>query len=84
MKENKKKEYTIIINGKDYSTEKKKITFEEIVTIAFGNYDSNLNIAYTVTYSKGPGKKTKGQMVKGDKVNIKNGMIFNATRTNKS
>ena len=84
MKEKKKKTYTIIINGVEHTIENKKIKFEEIVSIAYEDYKDNPNIAYTVTYSKGPDKKPKGQMVKGDKVNIKDGMIFNATRTNKS
>lgn len=86
MKENskKKKEVTIIVNGKNCVVEKGKISFEQIITIAFGSYEPNPDVAYTVTYSKGPGKKPKGQMVEGDKVNVKDGMIFNASKTNRS
>lgn len=86
MKENnkKKKEVTIIVNGKNYVVEKGKMSFEQIITLAFESYEPNPNIAYTVSYSKGPGRKPKGQMVEGDKVNIKDGMIFNASKTNRS
>ena len=86
MKENikKKKEVTIIVNGKDCTIEKSKISFEQIITLAFGSYDPNPDVAYTVSYSKGPDKKPKGQMVEGDKVNVKDGMIFNVSRTNRS
>ena len=62
----------------------KKISFEEIIELAFGNYIQNENTTYTVSYSKGENKKPKGQLVAGDKVMIKDGIIFNVSRTNKS
>ncbi|MDD4376173.1 MAG: multiubiquitin domain-containing protein [Clostridia bacterium] len=80
----KKKTVTIIINGRDFEVEKVKITFEKIVELGLGNYDSNPSIAYTVSYSKGEDKKPKGQLVAGESVMVKEGMIFNATRTDKS
>ena len=82
--EKKKKTVTIIINGRKHEVEKKKLTFEEIVVLSFGEYKPNDNTAYTVTYSKGIDKKPKGQLVAGDNVMIKEGMIFNVSRTNKS
>jgi len=82
--EKKKKTVTIIINGREFEVEKKKISFEEVVRFSFGEYNSNENTAYTVSYSKGEDKKPKGQIVAGDNVMVKEGMIFNVSRTNKS
>ncbi len=81
---NKKKTVTIIVNGRERIVEKGVITYEEVVKLAFGSYDDNPNAVYTVTYSKGNSKKTKGSLVAGDSVKVKEGMIFNVTRTDKS
>lgn len=82
--EKKKKTVTIIINGREFEVEKKKISFEEVVKLSFEEYYPNENTAYTVSYSKGEDKKPKGQIVAGDNVMVKEGMIFNVSRTNKS
>ena len=82
--ENINKTVTIIVNGRDYSVQKSKLTFEEIVELGLGKYDSSTNIAYTVSYSKGEDKKPKGVLARGDNVMVKDGMIFNVTRTDKS
>lgn len=74
----------IIVNGRQKNWTEKVITFEQIVILAFGTYDPNPDKIYTVTYDKGPHENPEGSMVKGDKVYIKNKMIFNATATDKS
>lgn len=79
------KEVNIIVNGRDKIVEKKKITYEEVIVLAFGLYDPNPNIEYTVTYSKGDNPhKPKGILEKGESIMVKKGMIFNVTRTDKS
>jgi hypothetical protein len=82
----KDKEYkvTLIVNGRPKQWTEKKITFEQVVILAFGTYDPNPNKVYTVTYDKGPHQNPEGSMVKGDKVFVKNKMIFNVTATDKS
>ncbi|MBK7143583.1 MAG: multiubiquitin domain-containing protein [bacterium] len=77
------KTVTIIVNGREKQYDGKRISFEQVVTLAFGTYEDNENIVYTVTYSKGEDKK-EGSMVKGDDVKVKDGMIFNVSRTDKS
>ena len=80
----KKAVITIIVNGREKPWLEEKISFEEVVKLAFENYiDSNTTV-YTVTYKKGPPENPEGSMVKGDKVFVKNKMIFNVTATNKS
>lgn len=74
----------LIVNGRLKQWTEKTITFEQVIDLALGTYDPNPNRVYTVTYDKGPHENPEGSMVKGDKVFIKNKMIFNATATDKS
>ena len=63
---------------------KESLSFDEIVALAFPNPDKNPNIIYTVTYRKGEGKKPEGTLVEGESLKVKDGMIFDVTRTDKS
>lgn len=73
----------IIINGKAKEFQGKKISFQEVVTLAFGTYEDKPTMINTVTYSKAEGNK-EGTMVKGDEIPVKDGMEFIATQTDKS
>ena len=77
------KQTEIIVNGRQKTVSLKELTFDEVVTLAFGppNYDTNV---YTVTYQKGEGHKPKGTLVRGESVKVKEGMIFDVLRTDKS
>lgn len=77
---------TIIVNGvdKNLPIETKKISYEELVILAYGSYDSSDRIVYTVVYSKGPLENKKGTLVKGEVVFVKEGMVFNVGRSDKS
>jgi len=79
-----KKTVTIVVNGTPHEWNKHTICFEDVVKHAYGAYDPNPNIVYTVTYDRGPKENPEGSMVKGDCVCIKDKMIFNVTRTDKS
>jgi len=74
----------LIVNGRPKQWTEKIITFEQVIVLAFGTYDPNPDKVYTVTYDKGPHENPEGSMVKGDKVYVKNKMIFNVTTTDKS
>jgi hypothetical protein len=75
---------TLIVNGRPKPWTEKKITFEQVVVLAFGTYDPNPAKVYTVTYDRGPSQNPEGSMVKGDVVFVKDKMIFNVTATDKS
>ncbi|WP_412467459.1 multiubiquitin domain-containing protein [Pedobacter sp. KLB.chiD] len=77
------REVIIIVNGKPKTWNKRKISFEEVVSLAEGNANSEQK-AYTVTYLKGPKQNPEGEMAKGDIVFVTDKMIFNATPTDKS
>ena len=74
----------LIVNGRKKPWNEKIITFEQVVVLAFDIYDPNPNRVYTVTYAKGPHENPEGAMVRGEKVYVKNKMIFNVTSTDKS
>lgn len=80
----KVKTLTLIVNGKPKQWNEKTITFEQVVELAFGKQQHNPNKQFTVTYDRGPHENEDGSMVKGDKVFVKNKMIFNVTCTDKS
>ena len=78
------KEVTIIVNTREKTWNKKEISYEEVIVLAFDSYSNDENVVYTVTYSKGPDSHHEGSLVKGGSVKVKDGMIFNVTQTNKS
>ena len=77
-------EIIIIVNGEQKKWGKKKISFKEVIILAFGSYDENPNIVYTVAYEDGPKENPESSMTKGSEVCVKNKMIFHATATDKS
>ncbi len=76
-------EVNVIVNGRKKPVAQKELSFDDVVTLAFGppNYDSSV---FTVTYQKGPDSHPKGTMVRGQSVKVKDGMIFDVIRTDKS
>lgn len=57
------------------------MSYDEIV--ALSGIPGDENTVYTVTYKKGR-HDAQGTMVKGDTVQIKDGMIFNVKATSRS
>jgi len=78
------KEVTIIVNARPHLVTAKEMSFDEIVGLAFDSSQKGPQIVFTVTYRKGDDKKPKGSLVEGHTVKIKDGMIFDVTRTDKS
>ena len=76
--------FEIVINGELHLVRQHKLMFEDIVRLAFPDAVFNDDIVYTVTYKRGPEQNREGSLVAGESVVIKNGMIFNAKRTDKS
>jgi len=81
-KEEQKKQVTIIVNTRKHIVPKDKICFDKVV--ALSGLPGGENVTFTVTYRKGEGHKPEGSLVQGECVEVKEGMIFNVTRTNKS
>jgi len=75
-------EYTIIVNAREKRVDKKKLSFEAIVALAFPESPPG-DIIYTVAYRNGVHGQ-QGTMTAGHSVRIRNGMIFDVTATNRS
>ena len=76
----------IIVNGIDKALPPKckRLSYEDVVKLAYGEYIDQSNVIYTVVYSNGPAENKKGTLVKGGMVLIQKGMIFNVGRSDKS
>jgi len=75
---------TLIVNARPKPWNKRTISFEEVVVLAFGSYDPNPNRVYTVTYSNGVPPKPEGTMVKSQVINVKDKTNFDVSATDKS
>ena len=80
----KAKEVIIIINGTPHKWTKEKISFKEVIVLAFGQYIDKPTMVYTVAYEDGPRQNPEGSMFVGKEVFVKHKMIFNASATDKS
>ena len=78
------KTFTIIVAGSPKAWDKRRIKFEEVIVLAYGNYIDKPSMVYIVAYEDGPMRNPEGSMIKGSKVFIKNQMIFHVTATDKS
>jgi hypothetical protein len=76
--------FEIVINGEQHVVPRRRLTFEDVVRLAFTDAIFNDDIVYTVTYMRGPEQNREGSLVAGEAVFVNNGMIFNAKRTDKS
>ena len=76
------KTYSIIVNGRPREVAEHKLTYLQVIQLAFPGAQLTPGTAYTVTLSNPHGKD--GSLVDGDEVVIKNGVIFNVTKTDQS
>ncbi|MDR4888368.1 multiubiquitin domain-containing protein [Fredinandcohnia sp. QZ13] len=83
MNKDKGKVFNLIINGRMKEVDEKKLSYQQVINLAFGQVVPTPNIVFTVKYSKGK-HEDKGSMVEGDVITVKEGMIINVTRTDKS
>ena len=78
------KSTAIIVNGRQKLTTAKELSFEDVVRLAFDDAVFNDVTIYTITFKRGHGEKPEGTLVEGESVKVKEGMIFNVARTDKS
>jgi hypothetical protein len=73
---------TLTVNGRPRTVTEKKQSYRDIAKLAYpdANFDKFL---YTITYFKGDGGH-EGDLVEGEKINVKTGMVFNVRRSDKS
>jgi hypothetical protein len=78
--EEKDRRYTIIVNGTQELWTDHRISYRQVVQLAFpGSAPEEL---YTVSYASPQGRD--GMLAPGQETEIKNGMSFNVVKTNRS
>lgn len=76
------KTVTIKVNGRPRVVEKRRHSYREIAAIAYPNPDFD-GFSYTTTYLHGV-NGAEGDLVEGETITVKNGMVFNVRRSDKS
>jgi hypothetical protein len=76
-------EIEIIVNARPRLVTSFDLTYEQIVQLAFpGSHDPNS--VFSITYRKAASPSPQGELGVGGTVKIKQGTIFNVTKTDKS
>ncbi len=78
------KVFTIAVNAQKKEVAETKLSFDEVVKLAYPIPPDGQNIMFTIKYRKGPHENPKGSLLEGETVRIKNGMIFDVTPTDRS
>jgi len=78
------KTYTIRVNTRATTWNDHKISYDQLVKIAFPTPPPGTKITYTVIYRKGDESKREGTLTQGNDVPVKDGMIFDVTATDES
>jgi len=79
-----RRRFRIIVNAREETVATDTVSYAELVALAFQPVPTGPDVLFTITYSKGPKTNPKGTLPEGGSVNIKNGMIFVVTQTNRS
>lgn len=74
-------EINIIVNTRPKKVPGPTVTFEQIVALAFGEVPPAETAVVTVSYRHG---NDQGTLAAGQTVAVRNGMIFDVVRTNRS
>jgi hypothetical protein len=82
--EDHKKGIKIIVNARQDTVYHHRISYEQVVKLAYPTPPSNEVIGYTVTFYKGHEHKHEGHLTAGQRVRVCNGMVFNVTPVNRS
>ncbi|MBP0019401.1 MAG: multiubiquitin domain-containing protein [Cyanobacteria bacterium SBLK] len=76
-------EIQIVINGRSHVVKGSEVTYEQIVQLACPG-SHNPKSYFSVTYRKADSQTSQGELAAGGVVKIKQGTIFNVTKTDKS
>jgi hypothetical protein len=76
------KTYSIVVNGRPRVVTDHKLTYLQVVQLAYPGEQPTDTIVFTVTYSHLHGRD--GSLIAGQEVTIRDGMIFNVRKTDQS
>ena len=78
------KQFDIIVNGTTYPVPNDKVSYDQVVDIAYPDGGRGPLITYTVNFYDGAGRPPEGKLIKDQVTKIKDGTVFNVTRTDRS
>ncbi len=78
----KNKTYSIIVNGRPREVTEHKLTYLQVVQLAYPGEQPSATVVFTVTFSNPHGKD--GSLVDGQDLVIKDGIIINVRKTDQS
>ena len=78
------KGFDIIIDGTGFHVPTDEVSFDEVVDLAFPDGGRGPLITYTVNFYNGAGRPPEGKLTEGQKAKVKDGTVFNVTRTDRS
>ena len=78
------KGFRIIVDGTPHVVPTDEVSFDEVVDLAYPDGGRGDLITYTVTFYDGGGRPTEGALSEGEKAKVKDGTVFNVTRTDRS
>jgi len=84
LKKAEKKEFWVVVNGQRREVHTARLTFDQVVALAFCPVPTGEGVQFSVQYTRGPEGKPSGTMVEGQSVDVKDGMEFDVTQTNRS
>jgi hypothetical protein len=78
------REFEIIVNARPRKVLGREVTYEEVLKLAFPGPHTDPNVVFSMTYRHAAAHPSAGELGPGGQVKVKNGTIFNVTRTVKS
>lgn len=75
---------TVVVNGGQHVVPKEAISFDELVALAYPDATPSPDVIYTISYRRGHDDNQKGLLPEGGSVKVKDGMVFDVLRTDKS
>jgi hypothetical protein len=76
--------FTIIVNTEAKEVVKRRLTYEDVVKLAYERPPHGPNIVITIDFANGPPSNPSGVLRKGHSIRIKNGMEFDVSATDRS
>lgn len=78
-----RKEFQLVVNGQPKKWEHEEISYEQVVDLAYPPPHKPTEF-FSVQYRHGPRENPQGTLHPGQRVRVKDRMIFDVTRTDRS
>jgi len=78
------KQIDIIVNGTKHPVPGDEVSFDQVVDIAYPDGSRGPLITYTVNFYSSADRPDSGKLTKSQKIKVKDGTVFNVTRTDRS